>query len=87
MRIIKEEEARSLTPILWGRTTKVSAAVANLKVGQVLETTRQDWKAKRPPYAVIKRVAKKYGRVFERGRNEKVNGWLASNASAKPARS
>ncbi|MFN8322151.1 MAG: hypothetical protein U0T74_05785 [Chitinophagales bacterium] len=81
MRIINAEEARSLTPILWGRTTQVSAAVANLDVGQTLEITRQDWKAKRPPYAVVKRVAKKYGRVFEKGRNQKGNGWWVKRIS------
>lgn len=81
MKKYNAEEARDKTIVSHGRTSMVSAQIASLKVGELLEITRQDWKGKRPPYGIVNRVAKKTGRVFERGKNADGTAWLVRRIS------
>lgn len=75
MRKLTEKEFESLTPITNGRETMVTAAVKQLAVGEGLVITRAEWKAKEPPYKAINRIAKKYNRLFEKGRMPDGSGW------------
>ena len=75
MRKISVEEAKNLTPHSGGRTTLVSVLVSELQTGEGLEITRADWKGKKPPYAVINRVAQKTGRTFAKWRMADGSGW------------
>ena len=76
MKKLNTDQAAEITPVTNGRTTKVWAALTELLPGEGLVITRNDWKAKHPPYKVAKRVGIKTNRKFEWGRMPDGSGWL-----------
>ncbi len=75
MKKLTVEEAKDLVVAKTGRTTKISAMTEALKVGEAIIISPSDWNSKKPPYTIINRVAKKTGRVFEKGRLPDGSGW------------
>lgn len=75
MKKLTKEEAEGRVMVTNGRTTKIWAAVAGLLTGEVLIIERKDWTGKRPPYDVVKRVAKKTNHQYEWGRSLDGKGW------------
>lgn len=81
MKKLTVEEAKELVLVNQGRTTKISALTSQLLVGEGLIITRADWKGTNPPYSIISSVAKKTGRVFEKGRLPDGSGWAVKRIS------
>lgn len=81
MKILTAEEAKDYMPLSNGRTSKVYAILTTLQVGEVLIITRQDWKGKSAPYAIVNGLAKKTGRTFLKGRTPDGTGWAIKRMS------
>jgi hypothetical protein len=75
MKTLNSDQAKDINLASSGRTTKISAMIANLKVEEMLIIEKEDWRGKNPPYRIINRVAKKTGRVFQKGRLPDGSGW------------
>ena len=67
MRIIPSEEARKVVIASRGPISTISVMLARIQPGEVLEITPDDWKGKRPPYAIVNYFAKKPGAPFKKG--------------------
>jgi len=81
MKKLTKEEATDLFLSGKGRTTKVSAMVASLHVGEALIISREDWKTKSSPYRVVNYLAKKTGRKFIKGRLPDGSGWAVKRVA------
>lgn len=81
MQKLNAEEGKNYLPITHGRTTMIRAALFSLEINEVLIITRNDWKAKKPPYEMVNRLAKKTGRVFIKGRTTDGTGWAVKRIS------
>ncbi len=76
MKKLSKAEAEQMQTASRGRTTTVSAMAATLLPGEALIVSRDDWKTNDAPYRVVNYLAKKTGRVFEKGRLPDGSGWL-----------
>lgn len=76
MKRLSPEEVANLHPIKGGRHTWLHKELHMIELGAGLIIHNKDWNGKRPPYEVIRRVAKKLSRKFEYGRLPDGTGWL-----------
>ncbi len=81
MKKLNAEEGKDYLPITHGRTTMIYAAILSLQINEVLIITRQEWKAKKPPYEMVSRLSNKTGRVFIKGRTPDGTGWAVKRIS------
>ncbi len=81
MKKISAEEANSTQLLNNGREIAVTAGLKQLKPGEGLTVSKNEWKAKYPPSRIARRLEKKLGWKFRTGRLLDNSGWLLHRIS------
>ena len=76
MKKIPKDELPDILPIYKGKDTSLRVNLLQLKVGEGLELSINEWKRKNPPYKIARGVKKTHGYIFEYGLKRDGTGWL-----------
>lgn len=76
IKIYTKEETPEILPVSHGRNSLLRVKLLQLKVGEVVELPKADWKTKNSPRYIVAAIKKKYGIVFEWGKKIDGSGWM-----------
>lgn len=80
---IEKTDMPRMLPVKRKRMTVLRAELEALEIGEGYFLPREDWKAKNPPYSIVRDIRKKTGRQFEYGFKTDGSCWLFRRVGVK----